>query len=67
MSYKAEVIADNSGKFCGNGIALATEAEARKYGEDLSARWTAVREMRVVESTEPVNYAFTNGKLEPVS
>jgi hypothetical protein len=55
MSWKAEVIADNSGKFCGNGLRFATQREAEAYARDLANRWTLVSEWRVVESDEPVN------------
>lgn len=60
MSYAAEVIADASGKWCGNALRFATQAEATAYVRDLEWRWTAVRETRVVESSEPVNYAFSD-------
>lgn len=65
MSWKPEVIADNSGKWVGNALAFATEEEAKLWVADLSMRWTLVRETRVVESTEPVNYAIVreNGSL----
>jgi len=53
-SYKVEVIADSTGKWCGNAMRYATEAEARAQAEALAWRWTAVREWRVVESDEPV-------------
>ena len=55
MSWKAEVVADSSGKFCGNGLAFATKAEAEMYAADLMRRWLLVTEWRVVESTELVN------------
>lgn len=58
MSYKPEVIADSSGKWVSNGIAFATEREAKIYVDDLAMRWTAVRDTRVVTSDEPVNYAM---------
>jgi hypothetical protein len=58
MSYKAEVIADSSGTWCGNGLAFATEVEAQAYVQDLMWRWTAVRETRVVESQEPVSHRY---------
>jgi len=61
MSWKGEVIADGSGKFVGNGMAFATKAEAENYVADLAMRWTLVRDTRVVESSDPVNYSFTNG------
>ena len=63
MSYKIQVIADDTGKYYDNGIRLASEAEAQRYGADLAARWYAVREMRVVPSQDPVNYTFADGRL----
>lgn len=54
MSYAVEVVADNSGKFCGNALRFATKGAAQRYAIDLHARWTAVREWRVVESSDPV-------------
>ncbi len=58
MSWKAEVIADGSGKWVGNATRFATEQEAERYVDDLSLRWTSVLERRVVESDEPVNYTY---------
>jgi hypothetical protein len=65
-SWMAEVIADNSGKFCGNGCRFATKEEAEGYAADLSLRWTLVREWRVVESTDPVNYEFKDGAAHSI-
>lgn len=55
QSFKAEVIADNSGTWAGNGLRFATAEEAERYAIDLSHRWTLVREHRVVSSDDPVN------------
>jgi hypothetical protein len=55
MSYKPEVIADNSGKFVGNALRFSTREKAEAYVADLAARWTLVIETRVVESEDPVN------------
>lgn len=66
MSWKPEVIADSSGEWCGNGLRFATEQEARDNVFNLSMRWIAVRETRVVESEEPVNYTYHNGELRAV-
>jgi hypothetical protein len=63
MSWKPEVIADNSGKWCGNALRFATRVEAENQVRDLSWRWTAVRETRVVESPDPVNYRYVKGSL----
>jgi hypothetical protein len=53
-SYAAEVIADNSGKWVGNGLRFATEEEAQAYVHGLMWRWMAVRDTRVVPSSDPV-------------
>jgi hypothetical protein len=54
-SWKAEVIADSSGKWFGNELRFATEEEAKQYAIDLASRWTLVTDWRVVESDDPVN------------
>ena len=66
MSYAVEVIADRSGKFCGNGVRFATKEEAETSARDLMSRWTLVTDWRVVESTDPVNYAIKDGQMVPV-
>lgn len=63
MSWKCEVIADSSGHWVGNALRFATKAEAEGNVADLRSRWLSVRETRVVESDDPVNYAWTGGKL----
>jgi hypothetical protein len=55
MSWKPEVIADLSGKWAGNALRFATYEEAHAYVLDLALRWTSVREIRVIESDDPVN------------
>jgi hypothetical protein len=67
MSWKSEVIADNNGKWSGNALRFATQDEAERYVADLFQRWTLVRETRVVECDDPVNYAIVDGKLQVVS
>lgn len=56
MAFKAEVIADSSGKWAGNALVFATEAEAEAYVLDLARRWTLVRETRTVSTDEAPNY-----------
>jgi hypothetical protein len=56
-------IADNTGEFCGNALRFATKEEAEGNVFDLSMRWMLVRDTRVVESDDPVNYKWENGKL----
>jgi hypothetical protein len=46
------VIADSSGKWCGNALRFKTKPEAETYAKDLASRWTLVTEWRVVESDE---------------
>jgi len=66
MSWKSEVIADSSGAWCGNALRFATPAEARGYVWDLSLRWTLVRDTRVIESEDDVNYRWTENGLIPI-
>jgi|WetSurSiteA1Bulk_404760.scaffolds.fasta_scaffold00108_40 hypothetical protein len=46
--FKVEVLADNSGKWAGNGLVFVNEEEAHEYGKDLYSRWMAVKEYRVI-------------------
>jgi len=54
MSFKSEVIADNSGTWSSNALRFETEKEAELYVGDLIMRWTLVRETRVVVCQDPV-------------
>jgi hypothetical protein len=54
VSFKVEVLADDSGEYAGNGLRFATKTEAEDYAKDLAWRWLAVKEWRVVESSDPV-------------
>jgi hypothetical protein len=66
-SFKAEVIADSSGKWVANAVRLATREEAEAYGRNLFDRWTLVRQVRVAESEDPPNYkADAAGNIEPI-
>lgn len=67
VSYAPEVIADGSGKWCGNGLRFATYVEALASVRDLARRWVLVREMRVVGSDDAVNYRIRDGVMEAVS
>jgi hypothetical protein len=66
VSWMPEVIADNSGKWCGNGLRFATEQEALDNVRDLAMRWFAVRDMRAVPCNDPVNYSYATGSLVAV-
>lgn len=58
-SWAPEVIADGSGRWCGNALRFATQEEAEANVRDLSWRWALVRETRVVESVDEVNYMWS--------
>lgn len=54
-SWMSEVTtAGDNGRWSSNGLRFATKAEADAYGLDLAMRWTAVADIRSVESTDPV-------------
>jgi hypothetical protein len=46
------------GNWCGNALRFATREEAEGNVLDLAMRWTLVRDTRVVESSDPVNYRW---------
>lgn len=46
--YKVEVIADNSGKFCGNALQFESIDQAKEYAADLMSRWLLVSNWRIV-------------------
>jgi len=52
--YRVEVIADNSGQWCGNGKKFATVELAETYARDLWSRWTLVRSWRVIDDDQKV-------------
>jgi hypothetical protein len=61
-SFKVEVIADSSGEWASNAIRYATSEEAEEAAVDLAGRWLLVREWRVAESPDPVNYRRVGGR-----
>lgn len=67
MSWKPEVIADRTGKWYGNVLRFATKEEAEGNVRNLMDRWLSVTDIRVVESEDPVNSRWVDGKLEDVS
>ena len=66
MSFKPEVIADDSDKWYGNALRFKTSHEAELSARDLMSRWLLVRDIRVTESDDPVNYRITDGVLERI-
>ena len=67
MSWKPEVIADSSGKWCGNALRFATREEAAANVRDLMMRWFAVRDTRVVKTDDPANYQYFDGRLKSLT
>jgi hypothetical protein len=64
MSHKAEVIADNSGKWSSNALRFATPEETHGYVLDLKRRWFAVKDTRVSDAgSDKVNAIWSDGKL----
>jgi hypothetical protein len=64
MSWKVEVIMDDSGEWEGDPRRFATEQEALAYARDLEFRCSAIREKRIVRSEEPVNHRWTSRGVE---
>jgi hypothetical protein len=60
MSWATEAITD-SGQWAGNRLRFATKEEAETY----LAESGLVRSTRVVESSDPVNYRWEDGRLVP--
>ena len=65
-SYAAEVIADSSGSWCGNGLTFVSSSEAGEYAKDLASRWLAVREHRVVGKDCPATHEMKDGKAHAI-
>jgi hypothetical protein len=59
MSWKVEVIVDDSGEWEADPLRFGTEQEALAYARNLEFRWSAVRDKRVVKSDDPVNKSWT--------
>jgi len=55
MSWKIEVVTDDSGEWEGDSRRFATEQEALTRAHDLEWRCAAIREKRIVWTTDPVN------------
>lgn len=55
-----------SGNWERNGLVFETKEEAEANAKALMWRWVLVTDSRAVESDEPVNYEWENGRLIPV-
>jgi hypothetical protein len=58
MSWKVEVVVDDSGEWVGDPLRFDTEQEALAYARDLEFRCSAVRDKRLMKSEDPVNPKF---------
>ncbi len=61
MSYKPQVFVQ--GTWRSNALVFATREEAQSSAEDLMSWWLLVQDVRVVESTDPVNYKWVDNQL----
>ena len=58
LSWKIEVVADDSGEWESDPFRFETVDGALAYARDLEFRWAAVRDWRVVKSRDPVNQSW---------
>jgi hypothetical protein len=58
MSWRIEVVVDDSGEWEGDPLRFETQREALAYARDLEFRWSAVRDKRVVKSEDAVNHSW---------
>jgi hypothetical protein len=58
LSWAPQVITD-SGQWAGNHLRFATKQEA----ETFLAEFSLLRSKRVIETSDPVNYRWENGRL----
>jgi hypothetical protein len=66
MSYKPEVQVNGANDWAGNALRFATREEAEANVHNLMMRWLLVTDTRVIESTDPVNYAWVNNQLQSI-
>ena len=59
-SWKAEITDGSS--WASNALRFATKAEAQQSGQRTFDRWMAAKDLRVVESSDPVTHRFENGE-----
>jgi hypothetical protein len=55
VSWKIEIVVDDSGEWESDPLRFETPDEALAYARDLEFRCAAVRDRRVVKSQDPVN------------
>ncbi len=59
MSYKCQIKVYGDPKFYDNAVRFATREEADSAGQNKLWNWTMADEYRVVESTDPANYRWS--------
>lgn len=64
INWKMEV--KTGGKWSTNSCTYSTEQEALNAGKELLSRWTVPSDYRAVETNDPVNYEFNNGRSNPI-
>jgi hypothetical protein len=57
MSWKVEVVLDDSGEWESDPLRFKTQQEALAYARDLEFRCSAVRDKRIVKSDDPSHRA----------
>lgn len=62
-SWAVEVVADSTNMWCGNACRYDTKEAADVAARDLFCRWMAVRQWRVVPSTDKPNYTLHEARL----
>lgn len=66
MSFKPQVQTGDRPEWVGNALRFATREEADANVANLASRWMLVTATRVVESSDPVNYAWVDDALVSV-
>jgi hypothetical protein len=63
MSFGYEVLTGRDPKWYGNSVRFATREEANSAGLNKLMAWTACEDFRVIESSDPANYAIRDGMI----
>ena len=63
ISWKPEVVADSSGKWCDNALRFKTEDEAYQSASALAGRWSLVTNWRATPSDDAPNYKIEDGVM----
>lgn len=65
MNWKPEVKVN--GQWSQNALVFATQIEAAASAIDLYSRWTLTTDHRAVETNDPVNYKWVDGRLVEIT